>query len=49
MTTKTAKPRNAVALAMRKRYGRTTTVMRDRRTPRRGTFNRIRAYLAGDY
>jgi hypothetical protein len=49
MTRKPAKPRNAIAVAMRKRHGHTTTIMRDRRAPRRGAINKVRAYIAGDY
>lgn len=46
---KREKPRNAVVIAMMKRYGNTTTVMQDRRRVRGGSRNRVREYLAENY
>lgn len=37
--------RNPVAVAMIKRYGHTTSAMKDRREPRGGTKNHFREYL----
>ena len=37
--------RNPVAVAMVKRYGHTTSAMKDRRQPRGGTRNLFREYL----
>lgn len=37
--------RNPVAIAMGKRYGKTTTVMHDRRQERGGSKNHSREYL----
>lgn len=48
-TAKKPKPKNAVVIAMMKRHGRTTTVMKDRRQPRGGTRNKAREYLSGNY
>ena len=37
--------RNYMAVAMRKRYGQTTSVMKDRRAPRQGARNEERELL----
>lgn len=37
--------RNPIAVAMVKRYGHTTSAMKDRRTPRGGTKNHFREFL----
>lgn len=42
-------PRNAVAVAMQKRYGGGVRIMKDRRTPRGGAKNKQAAYRNGDY
>jgi hypothetical protein len=44
-----SKPRNVTVIAMMKRYGRTTTVMKDRRQVRGGTRNKSQDFLAGNY
>ena len=44
-----SKPRNVVVIAMLKRYGSTTTIMKDRRAPRGGNRNKVRNFLAGNY
>lgn len=41
---KSKKARNPIAVAMNARYGRTTTVFKDRRQPRGGSRNRQRDY-----
>lgn len=46
---KNPRPKNAVFIAMMKRHGQTTTVMKDRRQPRGGTRNKGRDYLSGNY
>lgn len=38
-------PRNYTAIAMKKRYGQTTSVMKDRRLPRGGQTNESRNLL----
>jgi hypothetical protein len=38
--------RNPIAVAMKKRYGNTTSVMKDRREPRGGTRNETRDLLS---
>ena len=43
------KPRNVMVRAMMKRYGQTTTVMKDRRKPRGGSKNKVSEFLSGDY
>ncbi len=46
---KAPKARNIAFVAMMKRYGSTTTVMKDRRIPRGGSRNKSRDYLSGNY
>ena len=41
--------RSATQVAMMKRYGNTTTVMKDRREPRKGNRNKVRDYIQGEY
>jgi hypothetical protein len=38
--------RNYTAIAMKKRYGKTTSVMKDRRTPRGGNTNEQQGWLS---
>jgi hypothetical protein len=45
----TNKNRNPVAVAMVRRYGQTTTTMKDRRISRGGSRNRQRDYREGNY
>jgi len=49
MDTPSKKIRNPILVALIKRYGKTTTVMKDRRTPRGGDRNRQRDYREGGY
>lgn len=42
---KTKRFSNPIAVAMKLRHGRTTSVMKDRRTPRGGNFNEQRVLL----
>lgn len=42
-------PRNHVLVALRKRYGNTTTAMKDRRTPRGGARNHQKDYREERY
>lgn len=44
-----AAPRHTVLVALHKRYGNTTKVMKDRRTPRGGTRNKQRDYREERY
>lgn len=43
------KVRNVIVIAMMKRHGSTTSVMKDRRAPRGGTRNKQRDFMAGNY
>jgi len=43
------RPRNPIAVAMRKRHGATGTKMRDRRAPRGGSRDRQRDYREERY
>ena len=48
-TQKKSDIRSATQVAMMKRYGNTTTVMKDRREPRKGNRNKVRDYIQGEY
>lgn len=43
------RPTNPIFVAMMKRHGSTTTVMKDRRLGRGGCKNKAREYLSGNY
>jgi hypothetical protein len=46
---KSDKTRNVIVIAMMKRHGSTTTVMKDRRIGRGGSKNKAREFLSGNY